>query len=484
MNYTRKYYEDLLDALAEIVSIKTNDFEKLDIQKEKLAILLAQINKYELLNIEIPKPVIDELKTKQKNKFNQRQSIIAEFLYNNLGRLLFTFERTEREVDYAKALELYRTELPFQIVSKWNIPKNESREFSVDLLFFDLNKRWTSIDNETDFENYKLELRSKKATLRYSGKLEKIPKRKLDKLTSFYQSQFDDVLKYIKSNYPGIKREFTLCDSNIRMYIIDRKGVPGETTKQTKYYKDFQPKNRVIIYPFLLNLATRFNNLEEIEMNSKMYSESLFVIDEPEKYGHDFDIRLIHFELLYIFLKNCTRIQKKEFLKFLIRSNLITNVFDGKNDDELDLFHNEKCKLFIDNIPNLVSIKKEIGNDKYKYVAFTNRPDEETYNYLSKTNIKSFVIDEIARKYINVGNGEIIHHYIKDKLDKLNIKTNYPNKSQDLLSRLKNCPLGIEGWAEFEELELKYLNIFLAIIFGISLKGLNHIQMIRYLEEI
>lgn len=455
MNHTRKYYEDLLDALAEIVHNKTDDFEKLNIQKENISTLLAEISKYELLNIEIQKPIIAELKTKQKNKFSQRQSIIAEFLYNNLGRLLFTFERTEREADYSKALELYRTELPFQIVSKWNIPENESREFSTDLLFFDLNKRWTSINNEPDFENYKLELRSKKSTLRYSGKLEKIPKRKLDKLTNFYQSQFDDVLSYIELNYPAIKREFTLYDSNIRMYIIDRKGVPGEVTKQTKYYKDFQPKNKVFIYPYLLNLATRFNNLEKIEMNSKMYSESLFVIDEPDKFALDFDFRLIHFELLFIFLKNCTRIQKKEFLKFLVRSHLITNVFDGKNDNELELFHNEKCKLFIDNIPNLVSIKKLIGNDKYKYVAFTNRPDEETYSYLSKINIKSFVIDEIARSYINIGNGEIIHHYIKDNLDKLNIKTNYPNKSQELLSRLKNCPLGIEGWSEFEEIGIE-----------------------------
>jgi hypothetical protein len=452
MNYTRKYYEELLDALSEIVTIKSLDYETLNLQKENLESLISRIVKYDILNIEVQDRISNELKSKEKNRFGQKQSILAEFLYNNLGSLLYTFERTEREAEYATALEIYRTELPFNIVSKWNILENKNKKFSSDLLFFDMNKKWTSIDNNSEFEAYKKELRSKNIELRYFGKPKPISKKKLKELTKLFQGKLDEVIHYIDTHYPSIKQDFTLYDSNVRMYIIDRNGRPGETIRQTKIYKYLNPKNKVLIYPYLLNLATRFNNLEEIEVNPLVFSESLNDLDNPEKYGHDFDLKLVHFELLYIFLKNCSKSQKKEFLKYLIRSNLATHVNDGEFPDELHLMRNDKCKLFIDNTPNLNSIKKLVVKGEYKYVAFTNRPDQETYSFLGQANVKILVIDEIARNYINIGNGEQIHHYIKDRLNDLNINVQYPNKAQELLFRLKNCPLGLEGWSEFEEI--------------------------------
>lgn len=451
MNYTRKYFEELLDVFEAIVRIKNGDYKKLNSLKNKLNSLLIRIQKYDIFNIEIPKTISTEIDIREEDDFIQTQSKIAEFLYNTLGGLIFTFERTEREADYATSLEIYRTELPFDVVAKWNIQENKSNEFSMDFLFFDMNKKWTNIDNEIEYKKYKKELRAKELTLRYPHKPIKINKKKLDKLSKLYQSQLDDTIKYIETHYPNIKREFSLYDSNIRMYIIDRKGVPGETTKQTKIYKDLTPKNKVEVYPYLLNLATRFNNLEEIEGYSQGYSESLFDIDNPEKYGHDFDIRLVYFELLFIFLKNCDKYQKKEFLKYLIRCNLSTRVNES-DDGDLMISFDKKCKLLIDNTPNLSTIKKMLKDGVYSYVAFTNRPDDETLKYLNQLNVKNIVIEQIARDYINIGNGLIIHYFIKDNLFKIKVDRQYQNRSHELISKLKNCPVGIKGWAEFEEI--------------------------------
>jgi hypothetical protein len=452
MNYTRKYYESFLDSFSAITKIELNNYSKLNSQKEILNTLISKTIQFDILNIELSKKIQSELKSETNSKFIERQSKLAEFLYNNLGRLLYTFERTERTTDYATALEIYRTELPFQTVSKWNVLENESKEFSMDLLFFDMNRKWIAIDNESDYLDYKKELAKKNANLRYKSKDKKIPKRTLDKIQKHFQKKFDVSLKYIESNYPSIKSEFSIYDSNIKMYVIDRNGVPGQTTKQTKTYKNLNPKNKCTVYPYLLNLATRFNNLEEIESNSLGFSESLFEIEDLEKYGSDFDPRLIHFELLYIFLKNCSKFQKKDFLKYLIKCSLSTNVQDSEKEDELILFHDKKCKLFIENTPNLKHIKDSLNKGEYSHIAFTNRPDDETYNYLKKINIKDITLNQIARNYINIGNGDLIHYYVKDRLGELNITSKYQNKGQELISKLRNCPLGMDGWSEFEEI--------------------------------
>ena len=452
MNYTRKYYESFLDSFSAITALELNDYSNLNIQKDTLGTLISKTIKFDILNLELNKEIEKELKSKSENKFIERQSKLSEFLYNNLGRLLYTFERTERSTDYAIALEIYRTRLSFKTVSKWNVLENENKEFSMDLLFFDMNRKWITIDRESEYLEYKKELESKNSQLRYSAKDKKIPKRTLTKIQKHFQKKFDVSLNYIETNYPSIKSEFSVYGSNVRMYVIDRNGVPGQTTRQTKTYKGLNPKNKCVIYPYFLNLATRFNNLEEIESNSLGFSESLFEIENLEKYDTDFDPRLIHFELLYIFLKNCSKTQKKDFLKYLIKCSLSAHVRDSEKEDELLLYHDEKCKLFIDNTPNLKSIKEILNEDEYSYIAFTNRPDEETYNFLNKLNIKDISINQIARDYINIGNGDLVHYYIKDRLGSLNITSKYQNKSQELISKLSNCPLGMDGWSEFEEI--------------------------------
>jgi len=452
MNYTRKYYESLLDSLSDITNILLNDYDNLNIQKSSLNNLINKILKYDILNIELEEKIEKELKSKAKNKFNERQSNLAEFLYNNLGRLLYTFERTERTTDYSTALEIYRTQLPFEIVSKWNVLENHNKEFSMNLLFFDMNRRGIKIDNEVEFIKYKNEIQDKKVKLRYDLKDKRVPKKKIDEIQKYFQKKLDLSIEYIENNYPSIKTEFNQYNSSIRMYIIDRNGVPGQTTKQTKTYKGLNPKNKCIVYPYFLNLATRFNNLEEIESVSLGYTESLFEIDNIEKYNSGFDFRTIHYELLHIFLKNCTKLQKKDFLKYLMRCILSTQIVDSDKYNELTINYDEKCKLFIDNTPNLKLIKESLKNKEYTHIAFTNRPDEETLNYLRESNIKDITISQIARDYINIGNGDLIHYYLKDKSHNLNITSKYQNKSQELISKLSNCPLGMDGWAEFEEI--------------------------------
>ncbi|SHK10119.1 hypothetical protein SAMN05444280_1683 [Tangfeifania diversioriginum] len=455
MNYTRKYYESLLDLFSSIVKIEKDDYENLNHHKSSLKTLISNAIKFDIFPIELNESIESELKSKAKNNFGARQSNLGEFLYNLLGKLLYTFELTDRTTDYSTALELYRTELPFQTVSKWKILKNESKEFSTEFLFFDINRRWTTIDNESDYKDYITELTKRHVKLRYDSKGKKIPKTILTKIQNYFQRKFDESVIYIEENYPSIKTEFMIYDSNIRMYIIDRKGAPGQTTKHTKIYKGLNPKNKCIIYPFFLNFASRFHNLEEIDSLPVGSSESLFEIDNFEKYDSDFDPRLIHFELLYLFLKNCNKIQKKEFLKYLIKCSLATHVFDSERADELILFHNKKCRLFIDNTPNLKRIKEIFKSNEFSYIAFTNRPDSETYNYLKELNVKDIVIDDIARNYINIWNGDIIHHYIKERIPDLNIASKYQNISHELITKLKNCPHGMDGWSEFEDICIK-----------------------------
>lgn len=464
MTVTRKYYEELLNLLERIVVAKKENWTEFESTKRELSEVIRKVKVYRLFELNLSEGFFDCLESNDTSNFEMYQSEIALQLYNSLGELLYTFETTDRETDYGLALELYRTELPYRVVREWNVKTNETGQFSMEMLFFDMNRKWIELDSESKFLDYKAEIRKKKANIRAKKKLRKIPKNKYLKIVKHYENAYQKYQNYVFDNYPSICDEFSLYNSDVRVYIVDRKGKPGESTKQLSAYKAANNKGRIQVQPECYDFISRFANLEEIEAYPVTCSLGLFKIDDPEEYNFHFEVADIHRELSEIFIRNSEEDGLKDFLTFLLRCELKDVQILNEVSDEIIINRNDYCKLYLSSVPNLKKLKQELKNNSsggnYSFAAFTSRPDDETISLLKELQIKGLFLNWMTQDRINKKNGEVIHWYVKSKLNKIQIKDQSGSdlKAQQLIKKLQHCPKGMKGWVDYENICVEIFN--------------------------
>ncbi|MEX2410528.1 MAG: hypothetical protein WD607_04010, partial [Candidatus Paceibacterota bacterium] len=267
---------------------------------------------------------------------------------------------------------------------------------------------------------------------------------------------------HIYDNYPTICTEFSRFRCDIRVYIIDQAFGSGGYQKQIVAYESESTSIKVdsVLHDFI----PFHYNVEEINKDSISKSIGVFEIDNPQAYNFEFTVSSIHHELSQIFLRNANEKALKEFLIFLLRSEHKTVSELTEIHNELELGENDYAKLYLANVPNLRSLKKDLfesGLKSYSLVAFTTRPDDETTSFLKENEIKVIDINSLVRFHINNQNGNLIHLYIKSNLKDIQIDSfeNSKNEAEELIEDLKHCPTGLKGWVEYEDICTKIFKL-------------------------
>ncbi|KAA6316494.1 hypothetical protein EZS27_033207 [termite gut metagenome] len=81
------------------------------------------------------------------------------------------------------------------------------------------------------------------------------------------------------------------------------------------------------------------------------------------------------------------------------------------------------------------------------------RPDMETIKLINEYSLEFLILEDMGIELIRNQNGEMIHWFIKDKLQKIS-KTHSNNLQVGnlLIERLKNCQAGKKEWATYENI--------------------------------
>jgi len=88
-------------------------------------------------------------------------------------------------------------------------------------------------------------------------------------------------------------------------------------------------------------------------------------------------------------------------------------------------------------------------------LVFTSFPGNDVRNILSERNIDAIFLDDLIRKHFHVDNSELIHWYIKSKIESIDIKIDSSRtitKGEKLIKRLEDCPPGNKHWSEYESI--------------------------------
>ncbi|MBD1433529.1 hypothetical protein H8B06_11870 [Sphingobacterium sp. DN00404] len=456
MGATRENYENLLTLFEKVCRTVPNSNGILDNIKKEISIAIKKIKQFHLFDLRFSDEFFLVLESPTTD-FNEAQRILTKELYVCLGELLYTFETANPRIEYSKILELSRIELPFEICSNWNLAEKDNGQFSMDTLFFSLNKRWLNLKTEAEYLAYRKKLQEEKIEKIKKTKDAPISKRQFEDIKEYFERRINEYRDFIQKQYPEITDEFTAFNSSIRVYIIPQKKSDSDIINQVNIYKNYD-NNKVFIYPDYIDFASRFSNLEEIERKIDAGYMGLFNESDIDKYGHHFSKKDIFQELHQIFIKKANFNDLRDYLVYLLRGQK-TRVYFSDDDKilKIDKGKDTKCKLFFDSIPNLELLKQQLKKEtegNYEYVAFKVRPDKETINYLEENSIEFFILEYLGREQVNIDNGEMVHWFIKDRIKNISYKTTNDDYStgDNLLKRLENCPHGTNGWLEYENL--------------------------------
>lgn len=452
MGVTRDYYEKLLIQFDKLCKVIKNS--ELLIIKNDITQALNDIDKYYLFPITLSDNFYSLIKSDTAN-INDEQSILTYELYVYLGELMFSFEDVsipayKANIDYPRILETSRTELSFNVVSNWgtNILKTKNKGYSSDVAFFIFNRQGLDIKTNEEYSKYKQSLRENYINNIGEAQDIPIPSKTYDTIQDHFTKLIISYRKYLEDNYPEIKHLFPSYNANIRIYISNNR---KDKLLHVYMYNKLDDSS-IYIYPYYQDFLYRFHNAEEIEYKPINAFIGLFDISSKSSY---FSIFTIHHELHKIFINKGNNIDLKEYLIYILRGQMY-RISNNIIDDEITI-NNLKCKLFFNVIPNIDQLKDLIldGADlKYKYICFKVYPDNETIKFIENLSINYFVIDKLGRDIINNQNGEMIHWFIKNRLNNINHDKQDISFSQGnlLIEKLKNCPLGHEGWVAYENI--------------------------------
>jgi hypothetical protein len=456
MGATRENYENLLRLFENTCKLLPTNVKELNSIKGEIGIAIKRIRQFHLFELKFSEKFLDAIVSSSEN-FDTEQEIISKELYTCLGGLLYLFETVNPRIDYAKYLELGRTELRFEIVSRWNISEKFSDTFSMESLFFNWNKKWLNITSKEEYLNYKNRLRETKPEKREKIIDKPIPDGIYESIKNYFEKEINTYREFIAKQYPEIKDEFSAFGCNIRIYIIPQAKKDGDIIHQVNFYKNYDG-DKVFVYPNYLDFISRFSNIEEIERKIDGAYIGLFNELNLYKYGSHFSVQTIYHELHSIFIKKASFDDLRDYLCYLLRGqNRWIYLTEDKGLLKIDRAEDANCKIFFDYIPNLEQLPQELlkSSEKYyEYVVFKVRPDRETIKFIENNSIKYFDLEYLGREQVNKSNGEMIHWFIKDRIKNISnlISNNTYSSGEQFLKRLENCPSGTNGWLEYESL--------------------------------
>ena len=197
-------------------------------------------------------------------------------------------------------------------------------------------------------------------------------------------------------------------------------------------------KLSIKVFNKVLTLANRLGNIEVIEKKLSSSLLSVYDLEQPSIFTRHFETRMIHYELLQIYL----RISGSQdifliliYIFFLNQTDISNINFDDSSFIQKDKESQLRVKCYFEKEINTQEILNK--HNKYDRHIFLTQPDETIISTLEKDKIHYF------NQYVNQKyHLEAIHYFIKDYIKGKNFSSKLSLEGSLLTKRLGNCESG------------------------------------------
>lgn len=452
MNTAKKKYESLLilhnrlcNVLNEVDYLKIIDLLKEDIQLVK---------QYHLFPIELSDKFYDCLNGIVES-LETDKLFLAKELYVYLARLMFRFEEVNiySMEPYQRILELGRTVFPYEEAMTWGEEFKEERHFSHELFYFQFNAQYLYRLTVLEYEDYYQKLRTPHVDIQniLPPDEEYIPTEFLSTVQEELQEQYQNYNRYIDENYFTIKHFFSYYKKKCSLYIHQRN--ESFYIAMMNIYESVYSETNVC--PHWVDIMYRFHNVESF--TTKISNGILFGIDPTTKvdFSSIFSQQNIHNELNGIFVKYASIENIRNYFCYMQRGQLKRVLVQSSNPYEI-IVGNEKYLLNIQDIPTASILEKKLPEYRslYNGIIFRFRPDKEIYSMLHDANLSVISVEDMGYNLVQIGNGEMIHLFIRERLSDLQIDNSLIDVplGEVLIEKLNRCPKGHAGWSLYEDI--------------------------------
>lgn len=450
MNYTKQTYEDLIILHNRLCKSSINDYLEI---VEGISHNLEEVKRCYLFPLNLSADFYNTLSERENLDFERNKLKLAKELYIYLAKMMFSFLWADiyKMNSYRIALELGRTEFPYEQANDWCIDYIKIQEFTYDSFFFCINRDKLYFDNKNNYAVYKNELRLGNCDIFNSFPKETtLPKDVIDSFSSLITEKYKMYMDYVENNYSFVKYAFPSYNKQIRVYISLKYGNCYEFVMNMYDSQSYS----VQIYPNDVVYLYRFSNVEAIDDKISNGINSGFTYPDYKDLDYLFSISSIHFELNRLFVRYASVDDLRDYLIYMLRGRLKKVSILS---DKTIIIGDEKCMLLFDNVPTVDVLQKQLDKERvcdYKYMAFRSNPDDSTRKMLETNNISIIDVNHLGTDLINNQNGDMIHWFIKSRLSNLQIDESYKAMSLGdvLIKKLENCPKGKEGWKQYEDI--------------------------------
>lgn len=449
MNQTKKQYEELLILHNKLCRATVNELRGIG---QHISDVLQYVEKYHLFPIDLSENSRKKLSLLCENGTGELKLEISKELYLFLGKMMFSFEESNiiKMEPYIKLLELNRTEFPYEQANNWGSEIEINNMFDKELFFFMFNRKNIGLTSKEDYQAYHDELRKDPIDIRaYFNGEQKLPSSVYIEVENVLKESYKKCNDYIDEHYPSIKRAFSTYHKDVRVYLQSRYG--NAYLVMINFYEGVD--SGITIYPNIVDVMYRFSNVEAIDEMTPRSILTGFNNSEYSRIGLIFSISDIHHELNRLFVRYASNADLTDYLTYILRGQ--QKEVSIINDTEIEV-NKDKYLLLFSKIPAIKDLLEMLHGkgEQIRYLVFRSRPDDSIREVLNKEGVSYIDVMDLGQALINNQNGVMIHWFIKDRIDKIQLDDSYKELSigDRLIKRLESCPKGMEGWKQYEDL--------------------------------
>lgn len=450
MNQTKNKYESLLTLHYMLCRTEENELREIG---QQISDVLQFVEKYKLFPVDLSEHFQKRLVLIcEGNVSDELKLDISKELYIYLGKMMFSFEESTiiKMEPYARLLELNRTEFTYEQANDWGSEIEIGNILDKDSLFFTINRRHILLSSEDEYIAYYNELRKEPFDINGAFADEcKLPSHLYSMVEDILRESYRKCSEYIDEHYSQVRRAFTTYNKDVHVYIQARYG--NAYLVMMNMYEGVG--SGITVYPNIVDIMYRFSNVEAIDESRTNCILTSINKSDYSSISSIFCIPDIHHELNRLFVRYASDKDLTDYLAYILRGRLRRVVII--NEEEIEV-NGDRYLLLFSQIPAIKEFAGLLnkGEEKTRFVAFRFRPDDNVIEFLKNEGVSYTDVMHLGLSLINNQNGEMIHWFIKDRLEMIQIDDTYKELStgDSLIKRLRNCPKGAEGWKQYENI--------------------------------
>lgn len=466
---TREYYDSLIDLFEKLVRTPVEKITPFMALKKQLKEKVDRIQKFNLFPLTFSEHVLETLASEDcRGVYQEKMEIITELHFELLESLHFTRLTYGGEmIYYTSRIQIIILELPYAEFDMWRMVEKPSAHWKYNGLeeltsqqALDAKRSWTAA-----------QLVSNKRT----PPDKKQVKNDAQTVRSKLREGLEAYQHYIITHYPQISDQFRFYNKDVRAYLTEAMASNQYELRIHAYQPTAGDSGLTVIESFYDFYPAYFYNLEEIA-EKQVFAMVTGIMTNSIALGDIFETHNIHQELLDIYISNATEAGYLHLIIFLLRcSGYEVSEISGK-DRGTDLYGNFQgdyfeAQLFHRRQRDIGYLDKFVDrfrwlNPKQQLICiFSTYPGQAVMTALRNRDIKVLTLEDLCMPFFKVSNSIVLHWYIKDRLQGLQINPRQIDihaTGESLTSELKRCPKGKKSWTEYERLGARIFEFLFA----------------------